>query len=75
MHGRACGARIELAENPIRPGHNLLDVQRDILDELGPNLPQTRTAESLTDLRLITGFIAAASPQPRHCSTPTSSTP
>ncbi|MBB5935710.1 TniQ family protein [Streptomyces zagrosensis] len=66
MHGRPCGARIELAGNPIRPSPRLLDVQRDLLDELDPNLPQALTAESLTDLRLVTGFIAAAWPQSRH---------
>ncbi|MCH0565585.1 MULTISPECIES: TniQ family protein [unclassified Streptomyces] len=64
--GKACGTRLDHTETLIRPSRKLLDLQRDILGELDPALPGTLTTESLTDLRMVMGFIAASWPRSRY---------
>ncbi|MFF4602356.1 TniQ family protein [Streptomyces sp. NPDC001339] len=63
---RACGARLDVTPNPIRPSPELLALQNDILAELDPALPGVETGHNLTDLRLMVGFVAAAWPESRH---------
>ncbi|MGW6740270.1 TniQ family protein [Streptomyces sp. NPDC055025] len=64
--GKACGTRLDLTGAPMRPSRKLLALQRDLLGTLDPALPGASTTESLTDLRMVMGFIAASWPRSRY---------
>lgn len=60
-HGRGstpCGARLDDAGTAtIRPGQRHLDIQRKILDHLGPDTTPAQARRFFTDLRLIAALL------------------